>query len=157
MFSTPFFRNTVLAEVAILKINKNMVTIEVTEQQAHLIREALDLYVRLNLGQFDKIKDVPTIHKHIWENHRDDYHDIGNQELLKARNILFDMDYGLNGSYGINSEKVDDWARLAQDIIEVIRHEFWKNNPNRSEGTVDSSITLRSNLRPQKIKVSIQQ
>lgn len=146
-----------LAEVAILKINKNMVTIEVTEQQAHLIKEALDLYVRLNLGQFDKIKDIPTIHKHIWENHRDDYHDIGNDELLKARNILFDMDYGLNGSYGINSDKVDDFARLAQDIIEVIRHEFWKNNPNRSNGTVDSSITLRSNLRPQKIKVSIQQ
>ena len=130
-----------------------MVTIEVTEQQAHLIREALDLYVRLNLGQFDKIKDVPTIHKHIWENHRDDYHDIG----LKARNILFDMNFGLNGGYSINSNKVDDFARLAQDIIEVIRHEFWKNNPNRSNGTVDSSITLRSNLRPNKIKVSIQQ
>lgn len=134
-----------------------MVTIEVTEQQAHLIREALDLYVRLNLGQFDKIKDIPTIHKHIWKNYRYDYHDIGNEELLKARNVLFDMDYGLNGSYGINSEKVDDFARLAQDIIEVIRHEFWKNNPDRSEGTVDSSITLRSNLHPQKIKVLIQQ
>ena len=130
-----------------------MVTIEVTEQQAHLIREALDLYVRLNLGQFDKIKDVPTIHKHIWENHRDDYHDIG----LKVRNILFDMNFGLNGGYSITSNKVDDFARLAQDIIEVIRHEFWKNNPNRSNGTVDSSITLRSNLRPNKIKVSIQQ
>lgn len=132
-----------------------MVTIEVTDKQAHLIREALDLYVRLNLGQFDKIKDIPTIHKHIWENHRDDYHDIGNDELLRVRNILFDMDYGLNGSYGINSDKVDDFARLAQDIIEVIRHEFWKVNPKRSNATVDSSITLRSSFEPNKIKVSI--
>jgi hypothetical protein len=132
-----------------------MVTIEVTDKQAHLIREALDLYVRLNLGQFDKIKDIPTIHKHIWENHRDNYHDIGNDELLRARNILFDMDYGLNGSYGINSDKVDDFARLAQDIIEVIRYEFWKVNPKRSNVTVDSSITLRSKLQPNKIKVSI--
>ena len=134
-----------------------MVTIEVTEQQAHLIKEALDLYVRLNLGQFNVIKDLPTIHKHIWENHRDDYHDIGNGELLKARNILFDMNFGLNGSYGINSDKVDDFARLAQDIIEVIRHEFWKVNPKKINGSVDSSITLRSKLRPNKIKVSIQQ
>lgn len=132
-----------------------MVTIEVTDKQAHLIREALDLYVRLNLGQFDIIKDIPTIHANIWDNHRSEYQDIGNDELLKARNILFDMNYGLNGSYGINSDKVSDYARLAQDIIEVMRHETWKNNPERMEGTIDSHITLRSSFEPHKIKVSI--
>lgn len=132
-----------------------MVTIEVTERQAHLIRESLDLYVRLNLGQFDRIKELPTVQDKLAKNHREDSYDIGEFELLQARNVLFNMDFGFNGSHGINSEEVSDYARLAQDIIEVMRHEFWKNNPKRMEGTLDSSVTLRSEFEPHKIKVTI--
>jgi hypothetical protein len=30
------------------------------------------------------------------------------------------------------------------DILQYIRHEFWKENPNRSNMTVDSSLSLTS-------------
>ena len=52
-------------------------------------------------------------------------------------------DFG-HGSYGIHSPEVDDSCREAFDIIQVIRHEFWKENPKRSTITVDSSISLTS-------------
>lgn len=130
-----------------------MIQITVTEKQAHLISEALELYVRLNLGQFDKLIDVPTIHDNVWNNHREEWHNFAIEELTAVRNKLFDMNFGLSGSHGINSTQVSDYARLAQDIHEVIRHFFWLNNPNRSDMTVDSSITLRSQFEPEKIKV----
>lgn len=55
------------------------------------------------------------------------------------------MKVGLNGSKGINSNDVDDSVRVAFDIHQVIRHEFWKHNPDRIPLTVDSSVHFTSN------------
>ena len=62
------------------------------------------------------------------------------QQLNVARNLLYGEDMGRNGSWGIYNEKVDESCREAFNIIQVIRHEFWKENPNRSNVTVDSSV-----------------
>ena len=121
-----------------------MVKLEITEKQAYLIMDALDLYSRIGMGQFDKIKGHPTIQNNIWDNHRDEYHDFADKELMIVRNKLFDISYGLNGSQGIHSTKIDDTNRLAFDIKQVIRHEFWKCEPNRSSMTVDSHIHFTS-------------
>ena len=48
---------------------------------------------------------------------------------------------GNRGSLGIHNPNVRS-SREAFDIIQIIRHEFWKENPNRSSITVDSSISL---------------
>lgn len=128
-----------------------IVTLELTKKQACLVMEALDMYARLNMGQFEMIKELPTIAERIVG---EDY-DFAVPELTEARNLLFGMTMGINGSYGINSDYVHDDARLACDIKEVIRHEFWKQNPNRSSDTVDSTITFRSHSEPEKIKVRI--
>ena len=45
-----------------------------------------------------------------------------------------------NASYGIGRSKEGQYNIDAYDMIQVIRHEFWKQNPNRSTMTVDSSI-----------------
>lgn len=121
-----------------------MLKLEITEKQANVIMDALELYVRIGIGQFDKIKDHPTIHNHIWNNHREEYHYFADDELLAVRNKLFDLSYGLNASHGIHSPLIDDSNRVAYDIKQVIRYEFWKNNPNRSEGTVDSHVHFTS-------------
>ena len=65
--------------------------------------------------------------------------------LVHPRNMLCN-DYSLsrNGSWGIHNPNVDDSCREAFDIIQVIRHEFWKRNENRSDITVDSSIHFTS-------------
>jgi len=63
---------------------------------------------------------------------------------MEARNILIQEDLHPNASWGIFNEKGDETCRVAYDIIQVIRHEFWKANPNRSELTVDAGINLQT-------------
>lgn len=132
------------------------VTIEVTEDQAKLISHALDFYCRIGLGQFNSIREHQSIQKYLWENKREEYHDIAKEELTIARNKLFDMEIGLSGSKGIHSEIIDDSVRVAFDIQQVIRHEFWKHNPDRITATVDSSIHFTSDdVNSNKIKCKI--
>jgi len=74
------------------------------------------------------------------------YHKIrdeGEDLLVAGRNkLLQEDDLSKHGSYGIFNPEVDDSCRVAYDIIQVIRHEFWKRDPKRSSVTVDSSITI---------------
>lgn len=65
--------------------------------------------------------------------------------LIHPRNILYNNhELGKNGSWGIHHPSVDDSCRQAFDIVQVIRHESWKQNPNRSNITVDSHISFTS-------------
>jgi hypothetical protein len=59
--------------------------------------------------------------------------------LVQPRNLLInDTTMNSNGSWGIHHPSVDDSCRMAFDIVQVIRHEKWKNNPDRNTMTVDS-------------------
>lgn len=70
--------------------------------------------------------------------------DMADVMLTDARNYLIqDRSVGTNGSWGIYSNKVDESCREAFNMIQIIRHEFWKLNPNRSSATVDSSVDIR--------------
>jgi hypothetical protein len=60
-----------------------------------------------------------------------------------------------NMSYGIYDETdVDESCRVAYDLVQVIRHEFWKKDPERSTMTVDSSVMLTTK-NSDKIKVKL--
>lgn len=89
------------------------------------------------------------------------YHDVRDMvdiELTYPRNRLInDMEMPRHGSWGIHHPSVDDTCRMAFDIIQVIRHERWKLNENRSNITVDSSIhfTHRKDNSSDKIKCEI--
>ena len=61
--------------------------------------------------------------------------------LVQPRNMLIqDPFMSRNGSWGIYNPNVDDSCRVAFDIVQVIRHEYWKKDPKRSSVTVDSHI-----------------
>jgi hypothetical protein len=52
------------------------------------------------------------------------------EHLLYLRRIYFPELTGIGHSYGIHSEKVSDNARVAFDLIQVIRNKIaWINNP----------------------------
>lgn len=73
------------------------------------------------------------------------YHEIRDRAekvLNQGRNMLLQEELPNNGSWGIFNPDVDESCRVAFDIVQVIRHEFWKQNPNRSDITVDSSVHL---------------
>lgn len=130
-----------------------MATLIVTEDQLHLIQRALDFYSRIGIGQFDEIKNHPTFEKHLHREFEIEgktdysiYHDVRDSVdnmLVQPRNMLCnDNSLNRNGSWGIYNPKVDDSCREAFDLIQVIRHEFWKRDPERSSITVDSSVHL---------------
>ena len=59
--------------------------------------------------------------------------------LIQPRNMLInDSQMTQHGSWGIHHPSVDDSCRMAFDMVQVIRHERWKNNPDRNTMTVDS-------------------
>jgi len=133
-----------------------MAKIELNNTQLRTIQSALDMYLRIGIGQFTVIKDHPTFQKHLSnlfqdKNGKTDYNvyhkfrDMADNTLTEGRNILIrELNKGTNASWGINHQSVDESCREAHDIIQVIRHEFWKQNENRSNITVDSSVHLIS-------------
>ena len=130
-----------------------MATLTVTEDQLRLVQRALDFYSRIGIGQFGEIKNHPTFERHLHKEFELDgktdynrYHavrDSVDSMLVQPRNMLYnDNSLSGNGSWGIFNSKVDDSCREAFDLIQVIRHEFWKRDPERSNITVDSSVHL---------------
>lgn len=68
------------------------------------------------------------------------------------RTIMNDPTYSTNQSLGIHHPMVPE-CREAFDIIQVIRHEFWKENDNKSNVSVASSISLISPNAPVKVEL----
>jgi len=94
-----------------------------------------------NGEEIRKWNDVENIHHSTDYSRYHDVRDIVDVALIYPRNRLMnDMDLPQHASWGIYNESVHDSCRMAFDIIQVIRHERWKKNPNRSNVTVDSHI-----------------
>ena len=73
------------------------------------------------------------------------YHKIRSETdelLLLAKEKLVQEPVYSNGGWGIFNPNVDVSCLEAWDILQVIRHEFWKTNPNSSRHTVDSHLHL---------------
>lgn len=142
-----------------------MTTIQLTEEQLRLVQSALEMYSRIGIGQFWVIKEHPTFEEILrskctsgGETDYSTYHEIresADRLLSMGRNTLIcDSTLGYHGSFGIFNEKVDDSCRVAWDIVQVIRHEFWKRDPNRSENVVMASKMLTTKD-SDKIKVEL--
>lgn len=103
--------------------------IEIDNNQLEVIKKALEFYVRIGIGQFERLKEHPTFDKILKEKYNGDYSQINQEkdfidsQLIQPRNILID-DFSfthLSGSLGIFNEKVDDSCRTAADIFDVIQ------------------------------------
>jgi hypothetical protein len=110
----------------VLEITKNKVKTKGTWNTKEEIREYKKDEVKLSI-------DYNSFH---------DIRDKGEKILNQGRNILLQHELHDNANYGIHNPNVHESCRVAFDLIQVIRHEFWKRNPDRSEITVDSSCHL---------------
>lgn len=79
--------------------------------------------------------------------------DLVRQKLDEINFLISGQIFGRGGSFGIYNENVDESCREAYDIIQVIRHEFWKVDPKRTNMTVDSSVTKSSNSKMPKVEI----
>lgn len=131
-----------------------MAKLEVTNEQLRLIQHALDFYTRVGIGQFERIKEHPTFERHLYNEFKDEggntdygkFHQIRDEVdemFTQAKRLLYNQPSAVkNGGWGIHHDNVDDSCRDAFDLVQVIRHEFWKQDPNRSNITVDSSVHI---------------
>lgn len=71
----------------------------------------------------------------------------------ELKKIVSGENFGTHGNMGIYNPKVDESARDAHDLVQVIRHEFWKANPKRSSVTVDSSLHINSKNKNVKVLI----
>jgi len=95
----------------------------VTEEQARILTDALDLYSRIGIGQFEEVLQVYDRNLKLDEETRDRIRiglDIAKREAGHPR----------SGSHGIHNEKVDDRFRAAYDLQQVVRNRLaWDRNP----------------------------
>lgn len=118
-------------------------TLSVTETQLHAINTALEEFFRLRLAQaYDLAEDIAFADFN-WKQHsedelidriyvRDNLQKVVETGVSAARERL-----GMRFSYDIG-----ETARICEDVWQVIRHQFWIDNPDRSEWTVDSRPLL---------------
>lgn len=93
-------------------------TLTLNENQMLLVRDALDLYSRIGIGQFEIISEVYAPFE------RDELMRNGLNVAKKA------CGHPPNGSYSINNPTVNDRFRQAFDICQVVRNKVaWSRNP----------------------------
>jgi hypothetical protein len=83
-------------------------------------------------------------------------HRIKNEVRVKfseIQHLVSGERFGTGGSYGIYNSNVDDSCREAFDIVQAIRHEFWKVDPKSTSMTVDSHIHQSSSTKLPKVEI----
>lgn len=119
------------------KAEKKMYKLTVSENQARIIMDALESYFRCRMGQFFDLADAIAFKGYDHDKDTDSsefYHRINYRNDAED---LFNQAYRLASSGDLFHYKTQD-ERNAIDIWHVIRHQFWKENPNSRDDTTDS-------------------
>jgi len=90
----------------------------ITHKQLRIMERALDLYIRVGIGQFEALIDsleylFPETMKH------QSAYILREQYTDKLKNLIFDFHSG--GSYGISNPSISDEAKIAYDMDKVIQ------------------------------------
>jgi len=132
-----------------------MATIKLNNEQLKLIQQALELYSRIGSLQYRFSLEHPSVQRMLLKSFTDDNDNVDYPKYHKAKEvieklfgdiqriILNDSEFPDNASYGIFKKESLE-ALKAFDIVQIIRHEFWKEKPNRSNATKDSSVNLHA-------------
>jgi hypothetical protein len=104
------------------------VVLKLNEEQANLIKKALDFYSRMHMGQFEEILHIPIKHANKEIEHCCGYRGGCEDYLIRA---LKKELTGMDGDYqGISSKDMPDYVRTCKDLCEVIRNGLaWYSNP----------------------------
>jgi hypothetical protein len=103
-------------------------SIVVDEAQARILSEALDLYVRIGIGQ---LTEVVRVYNYEWKTPIPTVDRLV-EIMNEAKRVI---GFGPGGSYGIHSANVHDVFRQAYDIRQVIRHRLaWDRTPSGDFG-----------------------
>src|SRR5690606_8199198 len=106
------------------------ITIKTTEKELQLIQKALELYTRVGLLQFEYLDVCTSLNTLIWNKViATEFED----KALELRS-LFKESPGI-----FNKKVVCDDVRIACNLYQDIRHEFWRAKGEESVYTVASN------------------
>jgi len=107
-------------------------TLTLNEEHRKVLQDALDMYSRVLMGQWEivaeKLQETQQLEAKKAHLLRDNL-DAAKQQLLG---------FGNGASHGIHNPNVKDEARVAYDLVQVLRHEAWKRQEHPSRMSVDS-------------------
>lgn len=98
--------------------------IEINEEQARVMSEALEFYSRFNAGQ---LRLPPALERSMMQKHKVNWEIIENL-FNNIKDVLFEL--SPHASYGIHSPELVEESRTAYDIYRPILEEFNKDNKN---------------------------
>lgn len=113
--------------------------LKMTSEHCKVVQDALDMYSRVLMGQWEIVSEKLAGSISIEERLR--FRDI----IDAAKREILNM--GLGASHGIHNQKdVSDNARVAYDLTQVLRHEVWSRQPatDRQNYGVDAYPPNRS-------------
>ena len=106
---------------------KKRYNIKANEAQLEILQNALNLYFRVGMGQFNTILEHPDYF--LKNNPTVDHH------LNELQKCLTGLPH--SGSHGIHSPKIHESNRIACEIHDVIRHHLsWEKNPEGGTSVV---------------------
>jgi len=123
------------------------IKIEMNEDQAMLIKNALDFYSRILMGQWKNIEQlITTIDPHVLEQNSEMDFKSAEAHLSCAREILMPrLDSGnLNSSLGITNSY--EPAKKAYELLKWIQHAIHK--ANNFESSFSNEIKLTDQPKP---------
>lgn len=117
--------------------------IELTEKQFIVLSNALELYGRIGMGQFEEILNW----KFKWNNTDTYINNFIRSSLTFIKCALTGLEW--NAYRGIASEEVPEDCKISYDIYQVIRNKIaWTNNP---EGGILASFDKPMKISSQKL------
>jgi len=96
------------------------VVIELTDQQAYTMMEALEMYSRVGMGQFDNIEYTLSMDVFDPVVHRQEYdRELALSYLRQARSVIFG---GLSGNAYKGIMQTSERSKISWDIYQQLRH-----------------------------------
>lgn len=93
-------------------------SLEINHEQALVLKNALDFYSRIQMGQLEEVYHVAVMALNKYKSvSREDM----DRAVRQLKKVLF-PELMENSSHGIHSEKINDLARVAWDLQQVIRN-----------------------------------
>ena len=107
-----------------------MPSLKVSSKQLKILQEALDLYLRANLGQVERVMD-PLLKYGFkdWNGVEIPYenlHALG-EDIQSSKRLL---NLASGSSHGVFSKNVSDAGHIAYDMLQVVRGYTHDTNPN---------------------------
>lgn len=109
-------------------MKEEILHLQLTEEQALVLRDATELLARLGMGQFNHLDHLPFLNERRFASGAAD--PTAFEEATKALRDLYFPELTGHQFLGMTHEDVDERAKIAWDTYQVIRHAVaWHKTP----------------------------